>query len=395
MICFLSGGYNHGGGALTIQLLLFKSFSQIGEKCKLFDVDGGSVHQAFKATQLPFEFIEIDQPKSKKDYSHFLDQDDLLIVFDTAFFNNLLYFSKSKCKLLVWEIFYPWVERFIYTRYFPIKPWAKHQEKKILKLICENNAFFFIDYMGKSLVEKRLNYKIDASHYLPIPIEIPQNIARKKRVKSNITISYVGRSVIWKMNPVIKVLSDLIELNDKRNIKLNLVCDDISTFKNFIQQQIQLPKNISIQYYEKLSLEELNNILTESDMHFAMGTSALDGAKLGIPTILIDASYNQFPSDYRYRWIYESDDLNLGIVLNYNTFTTTGIHTISEVLDSAIKFSDAIGEKCKYYAETHYDINNVSKKILEYKKTATLTMQSFRNLFTTKYHRLLRKLEIR
>ena len=227
MYSFLSGGYNHGGGAQTIQLLLFKSLSARNEKCKLFDVNGGSVHKAFLETGIDFEFIEIDQPKSKKDYSKFLSDDDLLIVFDTNFLGSLMYFSNAKCKIIIWEIYYPWIERFLYTRYFPVKWWAQQQEKKILNEFVKHNAFYFIDYKGKENAEKRLNIKISDNLYLPIPVEMPSNETKPSKGKTqNLTVTYVGRSVAWKINPFIKVLKDFIKYHGTETIDFIVVCDN-------------------------------------------------------------------------------------------------------------------------------------------------------------------------
>ena len=59
----------------------------------------------------------------------------------------------------------------------------------------------------------------------------------------------------------------------------------------------------------------LDEILLEHDVVFAMGTSALEAAKLGIPSVLMDASYYEFPKDYRYRWLFESEEYVLGYML--------------------------------------------------------------------------------
>lgn len=396
MYCFLSGGYGHGGGAQTIQLLLFKNLTKRGEKCKLFDVKGGSAHIAFMETNLPFEFIEIDKPKSKKKYDKFLQEDDLLIVFDTNFFGSLLYFSQSKCKILVWEIFYPWVERFVYTRYFPIKWLAQQQEKKILSEIVRKNAFFFIDYLGKEAVEKRLDTSIPDSFYLPIPIELTINMAlRKKKNSTKLIISYVGRSVNWKINPIIKVIKDYQNCNDHFQVDFRIICDDMVKFKKELEKKIDAFNKISIQFFERLSLNQLHDILTESDLHFAMGTAALDGAKLGVPTIVVDASYIDFPDNYKYRWIFETEKLHLGRVINAKMKELDGNHSFSEIINDLIQNRNQISAKCYEYVKENYGIEKIADKIVNYGKTANLSFKPFQSMFTIRYFRMLRRLSIR
>ena len=158
------------GGVQSIQLTLFKAMVARGEKVALFDIKDGWVLKTFTESGLPFEFIEVIE-KDKKDYSKYLFPEDLLIVFNGNLFQNVLLFSNSECRVLFWEVFYPWVERFIYKKWFPIKWLAQSQEKKVLSLMAEKNAFYFIDKMGKDAVEKRLNITINDTHYLPIPID--------------------------------------------------------------------------------------------------------------------------------------------------------------------------------------------------------------------------------
>lgn len=391
MYSFLSGGYNHGGGAQTIQLSLFKSLSERGERCKLFDVKGGAVHKAFLETGINFEFIEIDKPKSKKDYSKHLTDNDLLIVFDTNFLGSLLYFSNARCKIIIWEIYYPWIERFLYKRNFPVKMLAIQQEKKILNEFVKHNAFYFIDYKGKETAEKRLNTKISDNFYLPIPVIVP---AEKRelsgRETTKLMVTYVGRSVVWKINPFIKVLKDFIRYHGTDNVDFIVVCDNITTFKSSLQDKIEEFNQLSIKFYENLSQEDLGNILSNTDLHFAMGASALDGAKIGIPTVLIDASFYDFPENYRYRWIYETTCPILGVMIEQQV--PDNKHTINDIINELKNNTESISVKCREYVIENYDIDIITEKLINYKSKAELSFKPFQNMLFLKYFKLLRQL---
>jgi hypothetical protein len=393
MIAFLSGGYGPGG-AQSIQLTLFKELIERGIQCKLFDLYDGWVHKTFIQTGLPFEFVEI-QMRDKNDYSSHLTKNDLLIVFDTNLFGNMLLFSDSQCKVIVWEVYYPWVSRFIYTRYFPIKWLALNQEIRVLDLIVRNDAFYFIDVMGKELVESRLSTLITATRFLPIPIDNVVDVESTSYiVNDTFTISYVGRSVVWKIQPMVKVIADLISTRLESEVQINIVCDDVELFTQTLLKYVSLA-GIKLNFFENLDSFELSNLLKKSDMHFSMGTAALDGAKLGIPTILIDGSYDIFPKNYRYRWIYETNDLNLGRIISKNTSTFDGIHALDELVTCIKKDKLEIGKKCQQYTLRNYHVSSVIEKIIESKKTSKLTMNMFNNLLVIKYFRLLRNLGIR
>ncbi len=379
------------GGVQSIQLTLFKAMVARGEKVALFDIKDGWVLKTFTESGLPFEFIEVIE-KDKKDYSKYLFPEDLLIVFNGNLFQNVLLFSNSECRVLFWEVFYPWVERFIYKKWFPIKWLAQSQEKKVLSLMAEKNAFYFIDKMGKDAVEKRLNITINDTHYLPIPIDGFQYLARKGiSNKNKIKISYVGRSVNWKINPVLKILEDIVSSGIENKVVFNVVCDDKEIFSRNIKKAYPEEK-IEVVFFENFNHQKLAELLKESDLHFAMGTAALDGAKLGIPTILIDASYEKFPKYYKYRWIFEAQNLGLGIMLGFDERKCDGTHSLSEIIDMILSSWLNIGKKCQSYVKENYHVDGVVDKILSIRKTSELRINMFDDLLVSKYYRILRNM---
>src|SRR5205823_7718665 len=59
-----------------------------------------------------------------------------------------------------------------------------------------------------------------------------------------------------------------------------------------------------------LTGRDLQRYLIERvDLLVAMGTSALEGARLGIPTILLDIAYGRVKEGYEYKWLFESRQL--------------------------------------------------------------------------------------
>ena len=54
-----------------------------------------------------------------------------------------------------------------------------------------------------------------------------------------------------------------------------------------------------------------------------MGTSALEGAKLGIPTILLDYSFHQIEKLYMFKPVFEHDGFSLGAKIHNSSFEDT------------------------------------------------------------------------
>ena len=112
-----------------------------------------------------------------------------------------------------------------------------------------------------------------------------------------------------------------------------------------------------------------------------MGTSALDGAKLGIPTVLIDGSYDRFPAAYRYRWIYETGQLNLGRIIRGDTKHFDGKHTFGDIVECIYTNKKLVAKKCREYVVSNYNVDIAIKKIM----ASRICSPIFSYINTTKY----------
>ena len=87
----------------------------------------------------------------------------------------------------------------------------------------------------------------------------------------------------------------------------------------YLKNLISLKSKVSyeIHFENEIKANQLDNYLINNcSILFAMGTAALEGAKLGIPTVLLDISYKKISKEYNYRWLYERDGMTLGENIN-------------------------------------------------------------------------------
>ena len=99
-------------------------------------------------------------------------------------------------------------------------------------------------------------------------------------------------------------------------------------------EKINNKYNFKIEYKGTLAGKKLSNYLISNiDLLMSMGTSALVGAKLGIPTVLLDASYIKIPNDYKYKWLFESDGATLGSFIESQDMTNN-IHSFQDIIYS-------------------------------------------------------------
>ena len=61
-----------------------------------------------------------------------------------------------------------------------------------------------------------------------------------------------------------------------------------------------------------MSSKNLEEFIREFDLIFAMGTSALDAARVGMPVVRLDYSYKLIGSNYRYKFLHQVEGYSLG-----------------------------------------------------------------------------------
>jgi hypothetical protein len=109
---------------------------------------------------------------------------------------------------------------------------------------------------------------------------------------------------------------------------------------------------------------------------FATGTSCLEGAQLGVPSVLVDPSFTVYPDTYRFTWLYERRDYSLGEFVNDSIGYNRG-HTITDLIE-AINSVD-VGTLCKEYTELNHNQDDILNELDDAISRAQYTL---RELYT-------------
>ncbi|GHV79553.1 hypothetical protein AGMMS49944_13440 [Spirochaetia bacterium] len=144
-------------------------------------------------------------------------------------------------------------------------------------------------------------------------------------------------------------------------------------FKNYIKQNIVKNKNIDVVFYGAIQHEKLDNFLDENvDVLTAMGTSVLEGAKLHIPTILIDGAYGPIKGDYVYRMLSTTRDYDLGHIITKSDMAP-GNKSLQEIVVKIIQNYDSVAEESYQYYIKNHTIESVVDKFLSFVTQTKLT----------------------
>lgn len=189
--------------------------------------------------------------------------------------------------------------------------------------------------------------------YLPIPLpEKTASTPPRPLRDDDLRLVWIGRLVDFKVHSLLFLAQQLAASAMARRVTLVIVGTGDEAVATLDKVRAL---GLKLDIRGEMSPDDLCRLLeTEADLVVAMGTSALEGARLGIPTVLIDASYSPIQNGYRFRWLYQTRGFCLGRVLeNGRDYSDEGM-AIGELLQRLPAEGAREGERClAYFRESH------------------------------------------
>jgi hypothetical protein len=341
---------------------------------KLIDYNNGLLYKEMKRLDLDFVFLSLD---SIDNYNKYTDENDRLIAFNgqilTLSSSNI--FNKNT-KVLIYDVYYPYWDNFYKIKGYKL-PLFESSCKKILSKFIDKRGLTSMDMRGLEKFYEITNKIIDKNMIIPIGVKNfkkDYTFNSKERKK----ICYIGRSVLWKVTPVIKLLDDIKSY--EIDMEIHIFTDSESKFKSTLKKFDIDIEEFLIYFYEGYHDELLENEIDKMDMGYSMGTATLECAKRSLPTISADYSDSRFENNYRYNWIY---DLPLGNDLGQNIDEKKFFRgkTLIGMIQEFEKSYAEISIKSYQHSFTHYSIENTLKKIMEVSDNTKLEIKDFKNIF--------------
>ena len=375
MLVFIDYTYLHVGGSQQLETCLICELNKRGMKVKVYCSKESFLYN--RLISLHADFIHLDSDIiSYHNLGKDIQTDDVVCITDISR-ALLLFFNRNYIKRVFFYSIHP--DTFFYG-----KPWMKKipNYKRyvfgLLNFLLEKNALYFMDGPNVRGLERR-GFVIDKNkiRYIPVPVMMETGMKRTNNYLNEVCrITYVGRGwEKWKIYPVIKMLEDLNQIGKK--CSLTIITDTKEMFESMILKYIP-NNNIKIKYMFGLSGKSLEEyLLYNSDVHFSMGISALEGAKLGIPTILLDASHKKFPPNYKYHWLFETKEYSLADFID--DYTTFEGHSIDDIFDTLYNndLYQINSDKCYNYVLQYHSQAESVDKLLNAAESTQLSANEF------------------
>lgn len=263
-----------------------------------------------------------------------------------------------------------------------------------LKLGKENKSLVFLDEDIVSNVRNSLNSTISDPQLLPLFSENSESNFYLNKInfnKNNVTFGWVGRISDFKVHILNKVIFDLKEYSDSNDINISFIIigegEKESTLLNLNTD------NFIIERINRINPIDLSSKLLTFDLYFAMGTSALDGARLGLPTVRLDYSYEKIYEAYKYKFLYDVKGHSLGELIG-GKFYNKGLYTMNEVISKLLKDRNKLSTLTyDFYCKNHSLDSSTSKFInLLEKSKLKYNDLTFNNLLNSRLYDFWKKI---
>lgn len=395
------------GGA---QNLFFRAAKYLVSKNYLvYNIDYGSsyITKQLNADNINFEHVIIDKAESKK----VLLPDDITFIVSLSYIEKIAdHFSDNrKLRFVFWDLhpnnlidhtFFS----FFYKKKLPLslkcvlKSIEKQRIEKLgrfIQLANKNNSLLFMCKGNYLFNHAFFNLDIKPS-YLPI-IQDPliQSLSDSDDLvmpNNEVNIAWLSRLEPDKVAILNLLIQDCEKYasQKKRKVKVNLhVIGEGSAV-----EQVMPARHCNLLFTGKLFNTELCSYLkTNVDVGFSMGTSSLEFAARGIPSVLVPSS--TLPDYFkkrikRYMWLHQVEGYDVATEMYHEKGTLKDLDTI---LDCLISGDQRLGVCALNYVRNNHSLVKVGEKLCATIEASSFTLE---DIFSTgiysrtKFERILK-----
>lgn len=240
---------------------------------------------------------------------------------------------------------------------------------RFTECIFNNDALVFMDIVNVNTTRKFLNIELNDPIFIPVAIagtnHWPVSRDLKNDLRKIVRIAWVGRVVDFKYYSLLHALETLNELVDKLNVTFEITIVGSGEYESKLKQEVLKLSKLLLVFIENIESSKLDDFLVGNvDLLFAMGTSALEGAKLGVPTILLDIAYSSVSRNYCFKWLYQQDGYSLGNLVD-DTEMRPNNSSLEELIVQLQSDSSGVSQRTLDYFMSHHEIGPSSHRLLD------------------------------
>lgn len=247
--------------------------------------------------------------------------------------------------------------------------------RKLLELCHQKNTLVFMDGANSDMAQHANGCVLQNPRYLPVPSGQSVMAARTSTLDDNkLRCAWVGRLEDFKIPILLYTIERLANYAIKKHKRISFDVIGSGSEKSAVAECAARLSNHSfkVKMLGQMDNDSVGDYLKNStDILFAMGISALDGARVGIPVVLLDFSYEPIKRDYVYKYLYQSERFILGSPITENHYCK-GNDSLESILENLGSSYTKVAEKTLAYYKTMHAPDFVSSSLMNVLNETTL-----------------------
>jgi len=261
-----------------------------------------------------------------------------------------------------WQSRYPWISHLAGRTV--LRSFARDLAGYV-SAVHARGSLMFVDGPTYRATRTTLGIPLPSPKYVTVPCGVAsQNPSRPRSAHRPLRLAWVGRLADFKVPILRHTLAGLSALASSRSLDMEFTIVGEGPLGREIDDAAYVSDRFRIARVGVRYGSDLNAMLLDVDALFAMGTSALEGAKLGVPTVLLDIAYGRVPDGYVFRWLFDSEEFSLGAVMSERP-REPGNDSLARIVESLQHDWSALSARTHAYCLAHHALDRVARRFIE------------------------------
>lgn len=246
-----------------------------------------------------------------------------------------------------------------------LQPGLKASIWDYIKDMNSKGALIFHDRQIVEQTSEYLGVPIEDPVCLPVPVRIPARLTAKDCPAAVLRCGWVGRLYGFKVHILVHTAKRLSAWAKNSGLAVELcVVGDGDEAWRLDELDIE-HKLFRLRHVGVVASDELESFMRDSfDLAFSMGTSALESAAIGIPTALLDYSFDPIFGRYRFKWLFDSVPGDIGHKIGPGDLEDDG-DSLARLLEETRTDYRGISTRCYEYCKEYHGIDTIGGRLLK------------------------------
>lgn len=248
----------------------------------------------------------------------------------------------------------------------------RNRMRRFVALLVERQALLFMDGENLRITSEQLGTAIPNPAFLAIPAGSAE--ARPDLpLHQPLQVVWVGRIVDFKFHSLARALHDLDRIASSLPGGITLTIIGDGEFRERLRREAAATHQVRVEFLDYVAPDQLDKLLGEkTDLLLAMGTAALEGAKLAVPTLLLDIAYRPLPADQAFRWLFAAKNCSLGDLAT-RPDRQREQDSLAKRVAELLADPRAIGLKCREHFTRNHALPSIAAGIIRHAATSRCT----------------------